>query len=209
MTTKNTLTAAVLTLVVATAPAFAKTETAKHGKTSQKTTQKSTPRATQKQPEQTDPLYARNDRNRDGAVTRDEFPGDDKLFRQLDTNGDGKLTRSDVEATYPSAPAVDVQLRAYDANHDGVISRSEFPGNVTAFRQADRNGDGVISAADQFVAGSSTANAPRPPLDAFDRNANGVVSAGEWRGDDAAFRRLDLDRDGVLSDSELRARGRQ
>lgn len=35
------------------------------------------------------------DRNGDGVITRDEFPGNDNAFRRLDRNGDGVLSQAD------------------------------------------------------------------------------------------------------------------
>jgi hypothetical protein len=36
-----------------------------------------------------------------------------------------------------------------DQNGDGVVTRNEWPGNDDAFRELDRNGDGVLSSADR------------------------------------------------------------
>ena len=35
------------------------------------------------------------DRNNDGLITRDEFPGNDNAFSRLDRNGDGVLSQAD------------------------------------------------------------------------------------------------------------------
>ena len=42
----------------------------------------------------------------------------------------------------------------HDANGDGVVSRREWPGNGNAFRQLDRNRDGVLSGADRRLRGN-------------------------------------------------------
>ncbi|MFV1958779.1 MAG: hypothetical protein ACC662_05130, partial [Planctomycetota bacterium] len=46
----------------------------------------------------------RFDRNRDGKVEREEFPGSDERFDALDTNHDGVLTREDVKPRPAPAP---------------------------------------------------------------------------------------------------------
>jgi hypothetical protein len=37
------------------------------------------------------------DKNHDGVITRDEWPGNDSSFRQHDKNGDGVLSEDEVE----------------------------------------------------------------------------------------------------------------
>ena len=41
------------------------------------------------------------------------------------------------------------RLKAMDTNGDGIITRDEWRGDDASFRKHDRNGDGVISAADR------------------------------------------------------------
>ena len=38
---------------------------------------------------------ARHDKNGDGAISREDFPGDDERFKRLDRNGDGVIDRKD------------------------------------------------------------------------------------------------------------------
>lgn len=78
---------------------------------------------------------------------------------------------------------------AADLDHDGRLSLSEFQDWMSyAFRQMDRNGDGVLAPDEQHVP-----NATRLTLE-------------ELHGRQAEqFRRQDKDRDGVLSPQEFLA----
>ena len=82
------------------------------------------------------------DRNGDGVITRDEFPGDAATFARLDHNHDGVLSAADRSARGKSQQ---MRFRGMDRNGDGVITRDEWRGNDESFRKHDRNGDGVLS----------------------------------------------------------------
>lgn len=104
------------------------------------------------------------DCNKDGYLTLYEFVnryecnGDQRVAtpapppvdsRGLNRNGNGNLNR-DTNAgrnrgTGRNSNAGDQAFRDLDRNNDGILSRSEWRGQGTNFRDADRNGDGVIS----------------------------------------------------------------
>jgi len=111
----------------------------------------------------------------------------DREFAAIDTNKDGKLSAAEIE-THRRARAL-AALRArnarmfeqLDANKDGSLSKEEFaklvPGEVKVdiaplMKQADKDGDAIISAA-EFRAAAAENFARR------DRNGDGVVSAEE------------------------------
>lgn len=84
----------------------------------------------------------RMDINNDGAVSRDEWKGNTKVFDRIDKNGDGSLTREE----FGSAARLQAgRLNQMDANNDGQISRDEWKGNPKRFDRLDANGDGVIT----------------------------------------------------------------
>lgn len=93
------------------------------------------------------------DRNGDGIITRDEFPGDAAAFDRLDRNRDGVLSEADRQgrgkgkgkANGNANGNAQMRFRGMDRNGDGVISRDEWRGNDQSFRNHDRNGDGVLS----------------------------------------------------------------
>lgn len=104
-----------------------------------------------------------------------------------------------------AAAAQDVEQ--IDSNHDGQVTRAEFAAARTAnFARLDRNGDGVVSAADipaiarfkpgiqkifqNFITNADTngdgmvtraelANAPMPVFDRADANHDGVIDRTE------------------------------
>jgi len=100
------------------------------------------------------------DRNGDGRLTPDEVP--ERMlgvFARGDRNHDGALDAAEVRtlADISAASAAradfwpggfletDKLVTALDANHDGVISAEEIAAAVPALRRLDRNGDGMLS----------------------------------------------------------------
>src|SRR5437660_6184513 len=71
------------------------------------------------------------DADKDGKITRKEFPGDDALFARLDRNHDGVLTADDFDWS-DNSPFLQKMGMArglfsmLDANSNGRISRSEW-----------------------------------------------------------------------------------
>lgn len=98
-------------------------------------------------------LLRRFDHDRDGKVTREQFPGSDQKFAELDKNGDGVLTTDDFPAPPPPAPGSPAQgapagpglIGRLDKDGDGRLSRAEFQGSDDDWRRLDANTDGWIS----------------------------------------------------------------
>lgn len=151
--------------------------------------------------------FSQFDRNRDGRISRTEFPGDAYQFNLADRNRDGVITRTEAQRVASDPNLLESEYRRLDTNRDGMISRSEWRGDLATFTRLDRNRDGVLSQADRSGYGSRT-NANRGLSKRFqgmDRNGDGRITRGEWRGNDTSFRNHDRNRDGVLSGSELRS----
>lgn len=94
------------------------------------------------------------DRNGDGKVSSDEIP-----HRFQMTLGRGKVTAAPNSAGHGHvAPVVPVSTagpswyRRMDSNRDGDISRREFLGPRAEFDRLDRDGDGLIEAAEADAA---------------------------------------------------------
>jgi hypothetical protein len=88
-------------------------------------------------------LADRYDADRDGAVSRKEFPGPADLFERLDRNHDGRLTPEDFDWSPRSPLAREEQLaerlfRRGDADTNGRVSEQEWQ---ALFKQATRGKD--------------------------------------------------------------------
>jgi Ca2+-binding EF-hand superfamily protein len=95
--------------------------------------------------------------------------------------------------------AVAQDYRSWDRNNDGVIARSEWRGALQEFRERDWNNDGVLSGAELRDRLSDPTSAE---FNSLDRNGDGRLNRGEWRGDRAAFFSADRNNDNMVSRAE-------
>jgi Ca2+-binding EF-hand superfamily protein len=166
--------------------------------------------------------FAAMDRNGDGVITRQEWNGSDQSFRAQDWNGDGVLAGAEVrqgarrprsagnDPTYDSANRNDEfddwtaqGFSDLDRNGDGRLTSDEWHFNREGFYRADHNGDGVVTRAEFLGEDSLPDNRVDDRVANMDANHDGRVTRDEWRGSRAAFDRLDGNRDGVLSGTEV------
>jgi Ca2+-binding EF-hand superfamily protein len=89
----------------------------------------------------------------------------------------------------------------FDRNADGVITLSEFPADRATFDRFDTNRDGVLTK-NEARTRLQDRDAAEYELRQLDANRDGVISRSEWRGDTAAFNRMDRNGDGVLSSND-------
>lgn len=178
------------------------------------------------------PLFDLADRNQDGKLTAEELnalvaAGDPLrncrvvvsvadlgrgLFELLDRDDDGRLSPRELA----QAPAL---LARLDRNGDGKLSRDELPRGVAVTAQPaslDLSPGGQAEVYDLFITGfdvgGRSPQRPTPvPADvpewfrAMDRNGDGDVSAREFTGPAALFKKIDTDGDGLISPAEARA----
>lgn len=105
------------------------------------------------------------------------------------------------------------QLKAADRNNDGQVSRPELVGyRTTRWTRLDRNGDGYFSRDDLpgFVQSRWDGENLVQLRRAYDRDGDGRISRREFVGGPTpAFDAADTNRDGLVSEAELRAMSAQ
>lgn len=159
------------------------------------------------------------DADENGAVTFDELQAlapelTEEQFNRLDQNGDSVISRYDLPPFPQDAIEQLVRLlHDADTDNDGEVTREELEAvypelTDEQFARLDRNGDGVISAADR----------PEPPRDPVrhmirllkeaDADENGIVTFAELalvfpELTQELFDRLDRNDDGVITRGDL------
>ena len=151
--------------------------------------------------------YRNWDRNNDGVITRSEWRGTARQFLDLDWNRDGVLSGDEVRDREWESTADDWDVDSFvalDRNNNGRISRGEWRGTVAMFRQIDRNRDNQITRG-EFMNANTGVTDPfdDAEMDSRDYNRDGFIDRSEWNGTRAMFNRLDVNRDGALSQREL------
>ena len=97
------------------------------------------------------------------------------------------------------------QYRTWDRNNDGIISRAEWRGTPQEFRERDINRDDILSGTEMRDR-NWTESGEQWDDDTFatlDRNGNGRLARGEWRGDLATFRQVDRNGDNQITRDEF------
>ena len=87
----------------------------------------------------------RFDRDQDGVVTMDEFPGPDRIFDKIDSDGDGIITETEAAAAPRPGRGGQFFIDRFDQDGDGLVSLEEFPRTEALFAMLDADGDGYIS----------------------------------------------------------------
>jgi Ca2+-binding EF-hand superfamily protein len=155
------------------------------------------------------------DRNNDGVIARAEWRGNQQAFENQDWNNDGVLSGEEIEAAGGSQaanrPARRVErFEALDVNNSGRIEPREWTGTVAAFNRLDANNDNVLSraemvgnAADEEAGVAVDGQARDVRFESLDANNNGRIEPREWNGTVAAFNRLDVNNDNVVTRAEM------
>lgn len=164
------------------------------------------------------------DKNKDGSIQKDEYPGDQVKFREFDKNRDGALSLeevtamaeeeiSDIRKKMKSPNRYDF-LVLFDADHDNNVSLDEYDGPMDVFKKFDKDGDGVVTYDELYPEKMAERMkkyedmAPKPEdltiLETMDKNKDGHVSRDEFKGTDDAWKRLDRNGDGVITIADAR-----
>ena len=143
--------------------------------------------------------FTRVDRNRDGRITRDEWPFNREGFFRADQNNDGVLTRAEFLGESIEDDRDD-RFAYLDADDNGRIDFDEWHATRAEFRRLDRNGDGSLS---RNELGSADLGDQNQSFANLDVNRNGTISFNEWYWSRSSFDQRDTNRDGVLSRNEF------
>lgn len=164
------------------------------------------------------------DRNNDGIIQREEYPGRDDIFRGADRNRNGALEAAEVTALAEEEiedirkkmrnPGKYDFLVIFDVNRDNRVGADEYDGPVATFRKFDTDKDGVVTYDELYpermaerMARERDA-APKPEqvsaIQALDKDGDGKVARAEFAGGDAAWRRLDVNGDGWVTAADGR-----
>jgi len=158
----------------------------------------------------------RQDKNNDGALSRDEFAWgeppflsalEERFFRALDRNHDGVLDQDEFPCnTSLRDPAREFAKR--DADRDGKLTVNEYLANVAVdqqpqhrrdFKVFDANHDGALTltefSAVPQMAGTVKRIAPKDPVVTFAEQLAARVAT--------QFQSADANRDGVLDEAEF------
>lgn len=127
--------------------------------------QSSGPGGEMRQPPSADQIFAREDKDKDGLISKDEFGGPAEHFSHFDTDGNGYLTREEVIASLKNPPQrnggggqgrgnrprsqqngpPEQDFSQMDTDGDGVISAEEFTGPADHFSLIDADQDGALT----------------------------------------------------------------
>ena len=158
------------------------------------------------------------DRNNDGVITREEWRGSQRSFDIHDWNNDGRLSGNEVrvgaqrdsrwEEADHNANWRERNLswtrsgfQNLDHNRDNRLTSNEWHYDLETFRRVDVNRDNAINL-NEFL-GQGVDDLRSDNFDDIDYNNNGRIERDEWYGGLAEFRRLDTNRDGILSRYEV------
>ena len=149
--------------------------------------------------------FQRLDLNRDGRLTRDEFPFERASFNRADHNRDGWLSRAEFLGGDDPTEDDDREDTFWnlDYNRDNRVDRAEWHGTRTRFDALDADRNGFLTPA-EFA---GTADAPPDLFTSVDVNRDGHITWTEWHWDKAGFDARDVNRDGRITRDEVNRTG--
>ena len=151
-------------------------------------------------------------------VDKDEFIKARNLrFKTMDTDTNGIVSQSEFMA-YVKTKHLKYKMDKYntmDANQDGMVSKKEYLAAKLIlaeqqFKKQDNNGDGLLSVEESTHFKWSKHKKRNYFFKKMDANSDGEISLTEnQQVTDRWFSRLDLNRDGTITQGEIKAMHRQ
>jgi Ca2+-binding EF-hand superfamily protein len=142
------------------------------------------------------------------------------VFKGADRDKDGQLSPKELlRLAKEELESIEKQLKnpsrydlrtLFDLNGDRQITSDEYDGPRRAFDEVDADRDGILSYDELYPERmmERTPVKPQPEdknvIESMDADADGRVSREEFKGTDAAWKRLDRNRDGYLTASDSR-----
>jgi Ca2+-binding EF-hand superfamily protein len=155
------------------------------------------------------------DKDKDGKLSKEEYPGSDTSFNNRDKNSDGYIDEDEVHKGPSGMRSLkgergDRYIRNFDKDKDGKLSKEEYPGSDTSFNNWDKNNDGYIDE-DEARKGPSGMRSPKGErgggyIRSFDKDKDGKLSREEYPGSDSSFNNQDENSDGYIDSNEIKKR---
>jgi hypothetical protein len=145
------------------------------------------------------------DHNRDGRLTTNEWHYDLETFHRVDRNRNSAISRAEFLGNNQE-DGRDINFDDLDSNNNGRVERLEWYFSNEAFTSMDRNRDGSLSRF-EVVGGQSTDGDVYNQFASLDFDRNGTIARREWHWSAASFTQRDLDKNGVLSQREFETMG--
>lgn len=176
--------------------------------------------------ERVEDFFRRFDANQDRRIQRPEFQAGEEVFAAYDRSRDDALSErevtryvKDIVREAKRQPRPDNFFELFDMDRDEKVTKAEYDGPGDFFRRYDHDRDrtvtreeidmgadaGRMMPGDRELQADGPTGAPRMGLlDRYDKDGDGRVTLAELGGAESVMRRLDRNRDGVLSGSEVR-----